>query len=70
MPNESQFHDRYSLFDASYNLWIAGLIFQGIYCYGDWHVMLTSRSLATAGDYFRGEVTTDAGTEVIKARGR
>ncbi len=47
---------------------LAGLIFQGIYCYGDWHVMLTSRSLATARDHLRGEVTIDAATEVIKAR--
>ena len=46
---------------------LAGLVFQGIYCYGDWHVMLTSRSLATAGNHLRGEVTIDAGTVVIKA---
>ncbi len=48
---------------------LAGLIFQGIYVYGDWHVILVSRGRATARERFRGEVTIDAGTEVIKAEG-
>ncbi|MFC2071697.1 hypothetical protein ACFLUU_03135 [Chloroflexota bacterium] len=33
---------------------LAGLVFQGIYCYGDWHVILTSRSRAIARDHLRG----------------
>ena len=28
---------------------LAGLVFQGIYCYGDWYVILTSRHRITAG---------------------
>ena len=47
---------------------LAGLVFQGIYCYGDWHVILTSRHQTIARDRFRDTVTIDAGTEVIKAR--
>ena len=48
---------------------LGGLVFQGIYCYGDWHVILTSRHSITAGDRFRDTVTIDAGTEVRRARG-
>ena len=48
---------------------LAGLVFQGIYFYSDWHVILTSRYRITAGDHFRSEVTIDAGIEVIKASG-
>ena len=48
---------------------LSGLVFQGIYCYNDWHIILIGRHQTTARGRFRGEVTIDAGTEVRKARG-
>ena len=48
---------------------LGGLVFQGIYCYSDWHVILTSRHRVTVGDRFRDAVTLDVGTAVIEARG-
>ena len=48
---------------------LGGLVFQGIYCYSDWHIILIGRHQTTARDRFRGKVTIDAGIEVRKARG-
>ncbi len=45
---------------------LGGLVFQGIYCYSDWQIILISRRQTTARDRFRGEVTIDAGTEVSR----
>ncbi len=48
---------------------LGGLVFQGIYCYHDWHVVLISRRRTAARDSLRGEAAIDAGAEVIKASG-
>ncbi len=48
---------------------LGGLVFQGIYCYNDWHVVLIRRRRTATRDHFRGEAAIDAGTAVIKARG-
>ena len=47
---------------------LGGLVFQGVYFYNDWHIILISRHQTTARARFRGEVTRDAGTEVRKVR--
>ena len=48
---------------------LGGLVFQGIYCYNDWHVVLISRRRTVTRDRLRGEAAIDAGAEVIKASG-
>ena len=35
--------------EITYGL-LGGLVFQGIYCYGDWHVILVSRHQTRAGE--------------------
>jgi hypothetical protein len=36
--------------EITYGL-LGGLVFQGIYCYGDWHVILVSRHQTRAGEH-------------------
>ena len=47
---------------------LGGLLFQGIYCYNDWYVVLISRRRTVTRDRLRGEAAIDAGTEVIEER--
>ncbi len=45
---------------------LGGSVFQGIYCYSDWRIILISRRQATARDRFLGKVSIDAETEISR----
>jgi len=46
---------------------LGGLVFQGIYCYSDWQIVLISRRQATARDRFRGNGEFKRGVKPLSA---
>jgi len=47
---------------------LGGLVFQGIYCYSDWQVILISRRQATGRDRLRGNNESKKGVRLLSAK--